>query len=132
MKALKKFLTGSIILSLIMAMAVMLSGCGEPETLEEYVNNDSEAKQQIESMSSSGMDIDITDNTLTYTYTYDQTFDDATIQLMKPEMESAMSSMSSTFEGVADSLEEGSGIENITVKVIYKDAAGTEIYSSEY
>ncbi len=51
---------------------------------------------------------------------------------MKTEMEKAMSSMDSTFESVVDTLEEGSGIDGITVKVIYKDAAGTEILSKEY
>ncbi len=51
---------------------------------------------------------------------------------MKPEMESAMNNMESTFTGVASDLEEGSGITGVTVKVIYKDAAGTEIYSNEY
>lgn len=133
MKTSKRILMGSLILSLIMAMAIMFSGCGSsPTTLEEYVNSDSEAQEMIDSMSSSGMTIDITDNTLTYTYTYDQTFDDDIISQMAPEMEKTMNSMSSTFEGVAQTLEEGSEIEGITVKVVYVDAAGTEIYSAEY
>lgn len=133
MKTSKRILMGSLILSLIMAMAIMFSGCGSsPTTLEEYVNSDSEAQEMIDSMSSSGMTIDITDNTLTYTYTYNQTFDDDIISQMAPEMEKTMDSMSSTFEGVAQTLEEGSEIEGITVKVVYVDAAGTEIYSAEY
>ena len=76
--------------------------------------------------------VDVKENTLTYTYEYDQTFDSSTMALMKTEMEKAMSSMDSTFESVVDTLEEGSGIDGITVKVIYKDAAGTEILSKEY
>lgn len=132
MKTAKRILTGSLILSLILAMAIMFTGCGGPETLEEYVNSDSEAKETIDSMSTSGMSIDITDNTVTYTYTYDQTFDQEIIDQMAPEMEKTMNSMSSTFEGVASTLEEGSGIDGIVVKVVYLDAAGTEIYSAEY
>ena len=112
MKATKKIITSGIILSLIMAMALLFAGCGSsPETLEEYINSDSEAQE---------------------TYTYDQTFDADTIAAMAPELESAMNSMESTFTGVAADLEEGSGITGVTVKVVYQDAAGTEIYSSEY
>ena len=127
MKATKKIITSGIILSLIMTMALLFAGCGSsPETLEEYINSDSEAQETIDSLSSDGM------NVVTFTYTYDQTFDEDTIAAMKPEMESAMNSMESTFTGVASDLEEGSGITGVTVKVIYKDAAGTEIYSNEY
>ena len=113
-----------------MAMAVMFSGCGsEPATLEDYINSDAEAQEAIDSMgSTSGMSIDVTDNTLTYTYAYDQTFDDATKELMSTELENAMSSMGSTFE----SLVEGSEISGITVRVVYTDAEGTELYSAEY
>ena len=134
MKRSRKLLTSGIILTLIMAMAIMFSGCGsEPATLEDYINSDSEAQEMIDSMgSTSGMSIDVTDNTLTYTYAYDQTFDDATKELMSTELENAMSSMGSTFESLVDTLEEGSEISGITVRVVYTDAEGTELYSAEY
>lgn len=132
MKTSKKILSTGIILTLILAMAVLFSGCGSPATLEEYIESDTEAQQAIDSLSTSGMTVDVEGNTLTYTYAYDQTFDQATIDLMVVEMEKAMNSMSSTFESVGDTLEEGSGIDGITVKVIYTDAAGTEIYAAEY
>ncbi len=132
MNNLKKILTSGIVVSLLLAMALMFSACGGPATLEEYINSDEDAKASIEALSTSGMTVDVTDNTLTYTYTYSQTFDQATADLMKPELESAMESMASTFEGVADTLEEGSGIDDITVRVIYEDAAGTELFSEDY
>lgn len=134
MKRSRKLLTSGIILTLIMAMAVMFSGCGsEPATLEDYINSDAEAQEAIDSMgSTSGMSIDVTDNTLTYTYAYDQTFDGATKELMSTELENAMSSMGSTFESLVDTLEEGSEISGITVRVVYTDAEGTELYSAEY
>lgn len=134
MKATKKIITSGIILSLIMAMALLFAGCGSssPETLEDYINSDSEAQETIDSLSSDGMNVDVKGNVITFTYTYDQTFDEDTIAAMAPEMESAMDSMESTFTGVAADLEEGSGITGVTVKVVYQDAAGTEIYSNEY
>lgn len=132
MNSLKKVFTTSVALSLILAMAIAFSGCGGPETLEEYVNSDDDAKATIESLSSSGMTIDITGNTLTYTYAYSQTYDAATIEAMEEQIESAMDSMESTFESIGDTLEEESGIDDITVKVVYEDGAGTVIFSEDY
>ena len=128
----KKILTSGIVVSLLLAMAVMFAGCGGPETLEEYINSDEEAKSTIDSLSTSGMTVDVTGNTLTYTYTYPQTFDAATVELMKSELGNAMESMDSSFESIGDTLEEGSGIDDITVRVVYEDAAGTELFSEDY
>ena len=94
MKATKKIITSGIILSLIMAMAMLFAGCGSsPETLEEYINSDSEAQETIDSLSSDGMNVDVKGNVVTFTYTYDQTFDEDTIAAMKPEMESALQAL---------------------------------------
>lgn len=133
MKTLKKTLVVSIVMSMLLAMALMFSGCGGgDETLEDFVNSNTEAKEQIDSLSTNGMTIDISGNTLTYTYAYSQTFEPDMAELMGDQLEEAMSSMDSTFESVADTLEEESGIEGITVKVVYEDAAGTELYSEEF
>ena len=133
MKTLKKTLVVSIVMSMLLAMALMFSGCGGgDETLEDFVNSNTEAKEQIDSLSTNGMTIDISGNTLTYTYAYTQTFEPDMAELMGDQLEEAMSSMDSTFESVADTLEEESGIEGITVKVVYEDAAGTELYSEEF
>ena len=45
MKIAKKILTSGIVVSLLLAMAVMFAGCGGPETLEEYINSDEEANR---------------------------------------------------------------------------------------
>ena len=133
MKTLKKTLVVSIVMSMLLAMALMFSGCGGgDETLEDFVNSNTEAKEQIDSLSTNGMTIDISGNTLTYTYAYSQTFEPDMAELMGDQLEEAMSSMDSTFESVADTLEEESGIDDITVRVVYEDAAGTELYSEEF
>ncbi len=130
----KKTLLTSLLVILMMAVMIAFTGCGGgPETLEEYINNDAEAQEEIDALAeSSGMEISIKGNTLTYVYSYDQTFDEAMIEQMASQFESTMESMASTFEGVATTLEEETGIEDITVKVLYQDSAETEIYSVEY
>lgn len=130
----KKTLLTSLLLILMMALTLAFTGCSnEPDTLEAYINSDAEAQEEIDALAeSSGMAIEVKGNTLTYVYSYDQTFDEAMIEQMASQFESTMESMSSTFEGIATTLEEETGIEDITVKVLYQDSAETEIYSVEY
>lgn len=129
----KKTLILSLVLALLMAMSMMLAGCGGgPANLEEYINSDEELASEIESYSTSGMTIDVTENTLTYTYKYDQTFDESTAALMSTELEKAMSSMGSTFEDVRDTLIEETGFSDITVKIIYTDGNDAVLYEAEY
>ena len=54
------------------------------------------------------------------------------VEAMKPEFEKTMESTSSTFTNLADTLEEETGIDEITVKVIYNNGDGSEIFSKEY
>lgn len=129
----KKTLILSLVLALLMAMSMMLAGCGSgPANLEEYINSDEELASEIESYSTSGMTIDIKENTLTYTYKYDQTFDESTAALMSTELEKAMDSMGSTFEDVRDTLIEETGFSDITVKIVYTDGNDAVLYEAEY
>lgn len=131
-KSTKTILT-SILLAMLLAMSMLLAGCGGgPANLEEYINSNDELAQEIESYSTSGMTIDVTENTLTYTYKYDQTFDESTAALMSTELEKAMSSMGSTFESVRDTLIEETGFSDIVVKIVYTDGNDTVLYESEY
>jgi len=128
-----RILLTSLVLSLLLSMSLLLSGCGSsPATLEEYVNNNEELAQEIESYTAEGMSIDISGNVLTYTYKYDQTFDDATSKIMTSSLEEAMSSMDSTFESVRDTLIEETGFSDISVKIIYTDGNDAVLYEKEY
>jgi len=96
------------------------------------VNNNEELSQQIESYSTSGMTIDISDNTLTYTYKYEQSFDDTTAKLMTSSLEQAMSSMDSTFESIKTTFIEETDISDIIVKIVYSDSNDIVLYEKEY
>lgn len=120
---------------MIMAMSFAMASCGEKEdpTLESYIASDEEAKAEIEDMAeANGLDISIVGNELTYTYKYDQTFDEDTAAMMSEQLESAMSSMDSTFSGIAADLEEQTEISGITVVVVYQNGDGSELYSETY
>lgn len=127
----------SIKILAIMVMAISLSfaliSCGgAPTTLEGYIDSNEAVAQEIEAFSVDGMEIDITENTLTYTYKYDQTFDETTSKLMKQELEKAMKTTASTFESVKEDLVEETGISDIVVKMIYMDNDENILYENEY
>ena len=48
------------------------------------------------------------ENDIELIYKYDQTFDEATATAMKPQLEQAMNSMESQFQGMIDDLKETS------------------------
>lgn len=131
-KRLTRIILTSLVLSMLLAMSMILAGCGSPANLEEYIDSNEELAQEIESYSTSGMTIDVTENTLTYTYKYEQTFDEATAALMTSSLADAMSSMDSTFESVKDTLIEETGFSDIVVKIVYTDGNDTVLYECEY
>lgn len=124
------FVTMSV---LLIAVMVLFTGCGGTETLEDYVNSNEEVKTQIESYSGQdGMSVKVEENVLTYEYKYEDTYDESMIDEMKAQFEETMGSMGSTFESIGTTLEEESGIKDITVRVTYLNGDGSEIYSEDF
>lgn len=131
----KKVITLVAAIMLLVTSSLALAGCGGTKTLEEYVNSDSDVQQELNDLESSlgnGGSITVKENNIKLIYKYDQTFDEATATAMKPQLEQAMNSMESQFQGMIDDLKEDSGIENVSMTIVYQDANGTELYSNTY
>ena len=131
----KKVITLVAAIMLLVTSSLALAGCGGTKTLEEYVNSDSDVQQELSDLESSlgnGGSITVKENNIELIYKYDQTFDEATATAMKPQLEQAMNSMESQFQGMIDDLKEDSGIDDISMTIVYQDANGTELYSNTY
>lgn len=131
----KKVITLVAAIMLLVTSSLALAGCGGTKTLEEYVNSDSDVQQELNDLESSlgnGGSITVKENNIKLIYKYDQTFDEATATAMKPQLEQAMNSMESNFQGMIDDLKEDSGIEDVSMTIVYQDANGTELYSNTY
>lgn len=105
-------------------------------TIEDFVNSDimqKELSTMKESMAEDGMDIDVTanGNQLVYTFDYGDLGDDMDADVMSAALEGAMDSMASTFEEVADQLQEAVGSEDVSVLVEFV-AGSEELYSKEF
>ena len=131
----KKVITLVAAIMLLVTSTLALVGCGGTKTLEEYVNSDSDVQQELNDLESSlgnGGSITVKENNIKLIYKYDQTFDEATTTAMKPQLEQAMNSMESQFQSMIDDLKEDSGIEDVSMTIVYQDANGTELYSNTY
>ena len=131
----KKVITLVAAIMLQLTSTLALAGCGGTKTLEEYVNSDSDVQQELSDLESSlgnGGSITVKENNIELIYKYDQTFDEATATAMKPQLEQAMNSMESQFQGMIDDLKEDSGIDDVSMTIVYQDANGTELYSNTY
>lgn len=131
----KKVITLVAAIMLLVTSTLALAGCGGTKTLEEYVNSDSDVQQELSDLESSlgnGGSITVKENNIELIYKYDQTFDEATATAMKPQLEQAMNNMESQFQGMIDDLKEDSGIDDVSMTIVYQDANGTELYSNTY
>ena len=131
----KKVITLVAAIMLLVTSTLALAGCGGTKTLEEYVNSDSDVQQELSDLESSlgnGGSITVKENNIELIYKYDQTFDEATATAMKPQLEQAMNSMESQFQGMIDDLKDDSGIDDVSMTIVYQDANGTELYSNTY
>ena len=131
----KKIVTLAAAIMLLAASTLFMASCGGNTTLEEYINGDSEAQEELSNLGSSlgeGGSVTVKDNNIQMIYKYDQTFDESTAAAMKQQLESSMKSMDSTFQGLVDDLKEDSGIDDASITITYQDASGTELYSNTY
>ena len=134
-----KNLALSIVAVLVAITTVFgLTACGEtPEQkLKSYIESDT-VQEQISSMTSSFesmLDIDVKaeGEKVVFDFTYKTQIDDATLETVKSQLETAFDSLASTFESMANQIKKEVGIENATVVININNADGTNIVNLEY
>lgn len=115
----------ALLLSFVMMMSVMASGCSNsPKTLEEYIQNNKEAAEEVQSAAdTAGLALSFSGNDVIYSYDL-STLDNVTEEVAKSDMMveqlgSALDGTSETFVGLCKQLEEESKIEGIQIVVNY-------------
>lgn len=128
----KNYASKVLAIVLMIALVFTFASCGK-KTLETYVNENDEVKQEIENVGSgTGLDLTIKDNTVTYTYKYDVTYKDDQIKVMKESLEKAITRSESTFQSIISQLEKETEIDGISVVIEYINGDGSTIYSQEF
>ena len=102
----------------------MATACSSPKTIEEYINKDKEAAEQVQKAAdTAGLTVDFSGNDVVYTYDLSSinnvTEDVIKSDMMKEQLASALDSTSDKFVGLCKQLEEESKISGIQIVVNY-------------
>ena len=113
----------AVLLSLVIIVA-MTACSSAPKTIEEYVENDKEAQEQVQSAADqSGLAVDFSGNDVIYTYDLSTienvTEEVAKSDLMVEQLSAALQSTEGTFSNLCEQLEKESKIEGVQIVVNY-------------
>ena len=114
----------ALLLAFVMSFSLMATACSSPKTIEEYINKDKEAAEQVQKAAdTAGLTVDFSGNDVVYTYDLSSinnvTEDVIKSDMMKEQLASALDSTSDTFVGLCKQLEEESKISGIQIVVNY-------------
>ena len=132
-----KKMTAVLLIAVLALSMLALGGCSvekkNPTNLEEYVEANEEMKAQIEETAeASDLEITIEKNTITYKFSYTETLKDNEIEEMHKALEASLAEQKATFNDLAASLEEETGLTGIQVVLVYVEGAGKELYTATY
>ena len=114
----------ALLLAFVMSFSLMATACSSPKTIEEYINKDKEAAEQVQKAAdNAGLTVDFSGNDVVYTYDLSSinnvTEDVIKSDMMKEQLASALDSTSDTFVGLCKQREEESKISGIQIVVNY-------------
>ena len=119
--------TVTVVVSMLTISALLLAGCtreSKPKTVESIVNSNEDVAETIQKgASDSGVEVDIKDNTITYSFDISNA-EGFTEEMLDSDdfiksIETSQDSQKSFLGGICKSIEEKTGIEGVTIKVIY-------------
>ncbi|MDD5922894.1 MAG: DUF4854 domain-containing protein [Eubacteriales bacterium] len=123
---------GAALLMIVLA-AAMLAGCGQPSTLEEAIQQDKDAKSQIEKIADENkMDISVKKNTVNYTVKLDSEVDDSLVDTYKSALKEAFKGEEDSMKSSIKDLESETKIDGIKYKIIVQDSTGKEVYTCTF
>jgi uncharacterized phage infection (PIP) family protein YhgE len=113
-----------MLLAFVMTFSLMATACGSPKTIEEYINKDKDAAEQVQKAAdTAGLTVNFKENDVVYTYDLSSinnvTEEVIKSDMMKEELASALDSTSDKFVGLCKQLEEESKISGIQIVVNY-------------
>ena len=114
----------ALLLTFVMSLSLMATACSSPKTIEEYIQKDKEAAEQVQKAAdTAGLTVDFSGNDVVYTYdlaSIDNVTEDVIkSDMMKEQLTSALDSTTDTFVGLCKQLEEESKITGIQIVVNY-------------
>ena len=139
--AMKKKLTRLAALLMVMMTVLAFTGCGasEPKTLEEYIDQNPDARTKIEeAVASQGvdemMDVDVNyeGNKVMITCSLKTTYDEDIIDAVIKAYQEKESDLEGTVMTAISEIESDTGIDGVSIDVTIRNGDGSEIWKQHY
>lgn len=109
----------------------------KPDNLEEYIVQNTEAKDMIESYRAQEyndniMNVEVKKNKITYSFQYKEIIDDYVMNQLKGQFDIFGQSMEDAYLREIELLEKETGFEGIQINLVISDKEGNELYRKEY
>lgn len=130
----------SAVMAMILAALIILTACGGPSTLEEYVEKDKDVKKQIEEISNSETlnnelfngSFTVAKNTINFVIKYTSTYEDSDLEIMKPALDEALDMQKDLYTKLVKELKDETKIDGIKIHIEIQNGDGKAIVSKDY
>ena len=137
----KRQLMRLAVIAMVILTAVAFAGCGssEPKSLEEYIDQNPDAREEVDKAVqmdslSDIMDVEVNykGNDVIITCSLKTTYDEDIINTVVKAYEEKESELKSTVDEAIKQIESETGIENVGIDVVIKNGDGSEVWSKHY
>lgn len=135
----KRTLTILITAVFMLATVISITGCGsEPKTMEDYLDENPSAQQEIEDSlsglenSDMGVSVSCEGNKIIITCEMKTTYENKVLDSIKSSYADYMTGLKEPMEEAVAGIEEETGISGVTIDVIVNNGDGSQIWKGSY
>ena len=129
------------VIAMVILTAVAFAGCGssEPKSLEEYIDQNPDAREEVDKAVkmdslSDIMDVEVNykENDVIITCALKTTYDDDIINPVVKAYEQNEADLKSTVDEAIKQIESETGISNVGIDIVIKNGDGSEVWNKHY
>ena len=137
----KRQLMRLAVIAMVILTAVAFAGCGssEPKSLEEYIDQNPDAREEVDKAVqmdslSEIMDVEVNykGNDVIITCSLKTTYDEDIIKTVVKAYEEKEADLKGTVDEAVKQIESETGISNVGIDIVIKNGDGSEVWNKHY
>ena len=129
------------VIAMVILTAVAFAGCGssEPKSLEEYIDQNPDAREEVDKAVqmdslSDIMDVEVNykGNDVIITCSLKTTYDEDIIKTVVKAYEEKEADLKGTVDEAVKQIESETGISNVGIDIVIKNGDGSEVWNKHY
>ncbi len=137
----KRQLMRLAVIAMVILTAVAFAGCGssEPKSLEEYIDQNPDAREEVDKAVqmdslSDIMDVEVNykGNDVIITCSLKTTYDEDIIKTVVKAYEEKEADLKGTVDEAVKQIESETGISNVGIDIVIKNGDGSEVWNKHY